>query len=431
MKESKRFLTLAVVLVALALVLVLAACGEKEESTTTTAAPSTTQTTGAPSSETTVPASTETTTAGPVETLKVGAVMQLTDWYSAVDASEKGDTEIVAQMINEQGGVLADGKRYNVQVVIQDGKSSVDGNTAAANKLALDEGVKFAIGPSAFFNAATSPIFEQNKILHVAGYNTLMPGELDSTTPYGFLGSCNPVGQQNMNLKALKLCYPNVKNIVLGLTEEASTPYLLPHLQKLAADMGFNLLDTVKWPNNLEDYSSMSAKFNSYKDADAYWFAIGHQFIYSPIVKGLRTLGNTKPVVFTGYAPMYVELIGKDGATNVVVPGVVPSDPQGTPPLIQEVYKRGDPSRIWYGLIPNALYMLCQVINKAGTLDVDKVKETWESMEVIPSLYGDAITCGTELYGLPRHAIVYEFPVYLIENAQWSFKGKVMPDPTP
>ncbi len=67
----------------------------------------------------------------------------------------------------------------------------------------LDDKVQFVVGPGAFFNVATTPIFEQNKVLHVANYNGLNPAEMDKDTPYAFLG-LDPITQQSASLKALK-----------------------------------------------------------------------------------------------------------------------------------------------------------------------------------------------------------------------------------
>ena len=125
-------------------------------------------------------------------------------------------------MINDDGGIKVQGKGYKVELVIEDGKSTLDGNTAAATKLVLDDKLQFVVGPGAFFNLATTPIFEQNKVLHVANYNGLNPAEMNKDTPYAFLG-LDPITQQSASLKALKQYYPDIKNVALA-TEDATYP---------------------------------------------------------------------------------------------------------------------------------------------------------------------------------------------------------------
>ena len=184
MRKSKWAVGLLLLAMVLSLLVVVAGCGGEDETTTTAAAP--TETTAAPTETTAAPtettaAPTETTAAAaPMETLKIGAILSLTDWYSVVDAADKVDLEYVAQMINDDGGIKVQGKAYKVELVIEDGKSTLDGNTAAATKLVLDDKLQFVVGPGAFFNLATTPIFEQNKVLHVANYNGLNPAEMNS-----------------------------------------------------------------------------------------------------------------------------------------------------------------------------------------------------------------------------------------------------------
>ena len=71
------------------------------------------------------------------KTLKIGCLLCLTGWYSVFDAVEERDLKIVAQMINEKGGLTIKDKKYNIELVGEDGKSTLDGITAAANRLAL------------------------------------------------------------------------------------------------------------------------------------------------------------------------------------------------------------------------------------------------------------------------------------------------------
>ena len=59
---------------------------------------------------------------------------------------------------------------------------------AAANKWSMKIRVKFRCRPNAHFNAATFAIFEGEKVMHVAGLQTVPPGRW-GPIPYGFLGS--------------------------------------------------------------------------------------------------------------------------------------------------------------------------------------------------------------------------------------------------
>jgi len=423
----KRNWTLFLLLVALVvmMVTVMVACGEEEQTTTTTAAPPSTTAPG--STETTAPGSTETTTAE-METLQIGAILSLTDWYSVVDAADKVDIEYVAQMINEDGGLQVQGKNYKIELVIEDGKSSLDGNTAAATKLVLDKKLKFVVGPGAFFNLATTPIFEQNKVLHVANYNGLNPAEMNKDTPYAFLG-LDPITQQSAALKALKLYYPEVKNVALA-SEDATFPAFEPHFRALVERTGLTLAgDPVLYATQAEDYNPIAAKIKAL-NPDAVWMPIGIDPTYFGIVKGLRTLGYQGPITFPIDAPSVIGALG-DSATGIV--GILSKqveDPYISAPM-KRLLEMGDPKRHVFGLAANALYMLAYAIEAADSLDPTEVAKKWETLTSIPTLYGDGFPSGAQLFGLTNHAWAHPIPVCLINDGKAEYKPWILPDPTP
>jgi branched-chain amino acid transport system substrate-binding protein len=407
----------------------LAACGG--ETTTTTAA--TTATTSGPSTTaattaTTSAPTTVTTGAAAMETLKIGAILSLTDWYSVVDAADKVDLEYVAQMINDDGGIKVQGKAYKVELAIEDGKSSLDGNTAAATKLVLDDKIQLVVGPGAFFNAATTPIFEQNKVLHVANYNGLNPAEMNKDTPYAFLG-LDPITQQSGSLKALKQYYPDVKTICLA-TEDATYPSFEPHFKALVDRMGLTLSgDPVLFATNAEDYNPVASKIMA-QNPDGVWLAIGIDPSFFGIIKGLRTLGYEGPVCFPIDAPSAVGALG-DSATGLV--GILSkqlADPNIAAPM-KRLLEMGDPNRHVFGLAPNSLYLLKHAIEAADSLDPTAVRDKWETLTSIPTLYGDGFPSGNELYGLTNHAWAYPIPVCLVNGGQVEYKPWILPDVTP
>jgi branched-chain amino acid transport system substrate-binding protein len=429
---KKSLLVLSVLALVLALGLALAACGGSEE-TTTTAAPATTATTAGPvttagPTTTAAPASTDTTAPAQMETLRIGAILQLTDWYSVVDAADKVDLEYVAQMINDDGGIKVQGKSYKIELVEEDGKSSLDGNTAAATKLVLDEKLQFVVGPGAFFNLATTPIFEQNKVLHVANYNGLNPAEMNANTPYAFLG-LDPITQHSTTLKALQTYYPDIKTVTLA-SEDATFDSFKPHLLAAADRLGVTLAgDPVLFATNAEDYNPIAAKIKA-QNPDAVWLAIGIDPSFFGIIKGLRALGYEGPIGFPIDAPSAIAALG-DAATGLV--GVLSkqvTDPY-MPPVMKRLLEMGDPNRHVFGLAPNALYLLKGAIEAADSLDPTTVAKKWETLTSLPTLYGDGFPSGNQLYGLTNHAWANPIPVCLVNNGQVEYKPWIIPDVTP
>ncbi|MFC1863648.1 ABC transporter substrate-binding protein [Thermodesulfobacteriota bacterium] len=170
---------------------------------------------------------------------------------------------------------------------VEDGKSTLDGITAGATKLVYDHQVKFVVGPQGFFTTASSPVFEQNQVLHVSGYNTCQPGEMDKSTPYGFLGFNAAIGTSIGAFKVIKKEWPDAKRIAVVTADDGAIPYLMPKIKKLLELNGLTMAgDTVGFPNQMEDFSPIAAKLNAIKDADAIFVLNG-----SPVAVGLISKG--------------------------------------------------------------------------------------------------------------------------------------------
>jgi branched-chain amino acid transport system substrate-binding protein len=424
---------MSALIVVLAFGLLLAACGGGDETTTTappattpTTAPATTAppTTAPPTSDTT-----PTTLGAPTETLRIGCILSLTDWYSVVDAADVVDLQYIADKINNEGGIRVQGKGYKVELVVEDAKSTLDGNTTAATKLVLDEKVQFVIGPGAFFNVATSTILEQAKVLHVACYNGLQPGEMGPDTPYEFLGM-DPINQQSAALKALKEYYPNVKTVCMASEDATFAPFEKP-LKDLLSRSGLTLSgEPVLFATNSEDYNPLATKIKA-QNPDAVWMPIGIVPSFAGIAKGLRTLGYTGPIVVPVDAPQFLGIAGAEASTDIVtILSKSPDDPN-QPALLKELWGMGDPKRNIYGLAPNALIMIKYAIEQADSLDPTVVRDKWETFTTIPTLFGDGFPTGNQLYGLKNHAWAYPVPVALLMNGQIEVKPWIVPDPTP
>jgi branched-chain amino acid transport system substrate-binding protein len=343
------------------------------------------------------------------------------------------DAEAVAKTVNDEGGVTVQGKRYNIQLVIQDGKSTLDGNTAAANKLVLDDKVQLVIGPGGFFNVATTPVFEAAKVLHVLTNTACQPGEIGSETPYAFV--CNePMAMYNGAIKALLQLYPDVKSIALAVGEDSATPYQLPALESMISRAGLTLVgDPVKFSPALEDFNPIAAKLHSNADeVDAYLLAMATPPNLAAITKGLRSLGDERPVAYPGFAPATVSMVGVEGANNIVNSGSFGYKAPGNSEVLDKIFELGgDTERQFLGLAPNGLYMLIQAIKAADSIEPDAVKVAWESMDSVQTIYGEGFPTGEQLYGLKNHAWVYPTCVTHIMDGSFEYVGWVLPDPVP
>lgn len=369
---------------------------------------------------------------GAVKTLRIGYLLCLSGWYSVFDQVEERHLKAVADIINDRGGITVQGQKYKIELVGEDGKSTMDGVGAAATRLAFDDKVKFVIGPDAFFSLGSSPIFEQNKVLHVSGYNSSQPGEMDGSTPYGFLGFNCTMGLLGGGVKVLKKEFPGVKKIVLTSADDGSIPYIIPLVKKALAAKGYTVLDVVTFPNEMEDFSPIAAKANAFKDADAYMNLLSSPVAVASIIKGLRSLGNEKPVIGVQTVPVgeILAICGKQAGNNVVMLGITPLA-KGNPALIDEIYNRTGKKPPMFLLNPNGLWELAKVIQAANSIDPAVVKAKWESMDKVDTLFGPGIICGDETYGIKHHAVVHPVPYSKLVKGEVVNGGWIEATPVP
>ena len=379
------------------------------------------------SNSTTTAANTSTTTsaAAPLD-LKIGVMSCLTGWFAQHDLIEWQELQTVAQYINDNGGITIQGQRYNLDLVVEDYKSTDDGCTAAANKL-ISEGIKFVIGPNAYFPADVGKIFADAKVIDVIGYNTLTPGQLGSDTPYTFLGYDGTLEAAAGAATYMVKNYPNVKSVVLAMPDDGSVPWVQPAATTLLENMGIKVLGCVSFDNASTDFSPYATKLASY-NADAILYINGNMDGFGNILKNLRALGNTKLVAGAnnnGVADA-IKVAGKDAGINFFTESNSPGDP-GTPSMTlqieQSLIAKYGGNRQFIFMESNGLYELSQVLNKAQSLDPNVVKTTWENMNTLETLFGTANMGGLKTYGI-NHVCAHPLPITVADsNGNITFGG--------
>jgi len=366
------------------------------------------------------------------KTLKIGYLLCLSGWYSAFDGMEEGHLKAVAQMINDRGGITVAGQKYNIELVGEDGKSTLDGITAGATRLAYDHKVKFVIGPDAFYSSASSPVFEQNNVLHVSGWVTLRPGEMDASTPYGFLGFNSTMGILQGTVQVIKKEFPNVKKLVLTNPDDGSQDYLLPKIKKVLAAHGYTVVDVVSFSNEMEDFSPVGVKANAIKGYDAIMNINSSPVALGKIVKAVRGLGNEKPIIANQAIPAadILAICGKEAADNVTTSGLIPLA-KGNPPLMDEVFNRSGKKPPIFLFNPNGLWVLAKVIQAANSLDPAVVKAKWESLDKVDTLFGTGIVSGDETYGIKHHAVSHPVQYSKLVKGKVVYGGWIPATPVP
>lgn len=357
-------------------------------------------------------------------TLKIGALLSITGFFSVREVPDLNQTKFAVEMINNQGGISVKGQNYRVELLVEDCKSTMDGVTAAANRLVYDKGVKFIIGPTAFFAAAAGPVCDPNNVLRVITWCVNTPGEVDGTTPYAFLGGNGSVLTSVAATKFLAMNYPNVKKVAIVTPDDGAVPYVTPIAKALLGAQGISIVgDVIAYPNQMQDFSPIVAKLNGIKEADAIFMQNGLVPHMGAIVKGLRELGNNKP--YAGSLParmgQVANIAGVNSMNDVFSIAYTPDD-SNMPPLAGEIIQKVTAK---YGADyqlemsgPNCLYILKEVIEAAQSLDPKVVKTKWESMDEVGTIFGQAKICGDKTFGIKHHVVASPQPIQILKNGK-------------
>jgi branched-chain amino acid transport system substrate-binding protein len=360
----------------------------------------------------------------------------MTGWFSTMDVQMWNELQIVRDIINERGGITIGGQKYEIELLVEDCKSSLDGVTAATNSLIYNKGVKFIVGPAAFFSMAAAPVADPNKVIHVLGYCTDNPLEIGPQVPYGFLGYFGSEGRMRVMTQILKQKYPSYKNLAMVSPAGGINDYLRPKVKAYLAAQGYNLVgEWVVFPDDAADYSPYASKINAIKDADCIFWLNAIAAHIGNMAKAFRSLGNNKLMLVgaTSSGNTVMRICGKDAANNIIT--LAPMANPGNPAVLNEIIKRittkygGDAP--FYLENSAALYTLIQVIKAAQSIDPTVVKTKWESMDNVDTVFGPGIICGDQTYGIKHHGIAHGMPAQLLDKGQVSFYGWYNVPPIP
>jgi len=361
-------------------------------------------------------------TTQPPKTLEIGYLACLTGFISPKDVPESNMALVTAEVINEQGGITVDGQQYMIELIIEDYETSFDGLTAATNRLVYDKGVKFILGPTAFFASGVGPIANPEKVIYVIDFSNNMPGELEPSTPYCFLGDSGAVGTFMGVVTYLAQAYPDVKKVNIVISDDGAIDYLGSTFETILEDVGLTWVgEPVLYPNEMQDFSPIVSKINSLKDVEAFVHMNGVATHIGGIVKGLRGSGNFKPYAGGVCSSMEdIAVVAGLEATQNVFTAAVSADEPDLPPVTKEIIQRyiakyGEKASLeMYS--SNGLYMLKQAIEGAQSIDTDAIKTYWESMDAIDTLYGPGVMCGDETYGVHHHTAAHPMPIQILDE---------------
>ena len=358
--------------------------------------------------------------AAQAKTLKIGLITSVTGpmapafkpMYDAVKPTE--------DLMNQRGGVTVGGQKYNIKMIAEDDQSSPPGSIAAINRL-IQDGVKFVIPPMFMVtDLALIPTAEEAKILRMKAFG-MGPEEVNAKIRYGFYADSSLYNIEPC-FDYLVKTYPKAKKIAIIMPDDPGANTALDLNEKAAQKRGLQLVFTEKFKIGSEDFYPILTKALEQKP-DAINMVVSIVPWAAGIINQSRELGFTGPI----YAPclfgdinLVNSMLNKKYAYDLFHGGPdVLSDKML--PIVKDhrklVEKANQPYIMDSMLGIDALYPLLQCIEKAESLDPDKIVATIEKMKSIDTIWGKGRWGGQEIFGV-NHVIIRPFTLSRIVNGK-------------
>ena len=319
------------------------------------------------------------------KTLRIGAVINDT-WRGGVDFKKYLD--VVVPTLNESGGLMIGGERYNIELIRYDTKANAETGRAAVERLIDRDKVKFILGDESIDSWLS--LTEANKIVVIA--QTPAPSMYNPKWNYVFEGC----GYQTMAPTVwgwLMKNSPNMKTVSIAFPDNAIGHGEHGKVVKLAAKFGQKVLADIYYPPDTNDFSSVAARI---KKSNPDFFTCGGDSRLAILFKGFYEGGYRGQIV--SYLGASVPDLAKVIPLNMIeglIAGAL--DPFQFEPLPAAAQKFKDVYVAKYGTwdYPYVAYWhewdeLIAALKKANSLDADKVAAVLSSGMQFDSVIGPA-----------------------------------------
>jgi branched-chain amino acid transport system substrate-binding protein len=367
--------------------------------------------------------------AGAEDILKIGAIWGLSGPGSQVQAVMRDAAVLAVEWINNKGGIEVGGRKYKIELIVEDNKSTAQGCTNAATKLVHRDKVKFVTGMIVPFQfEAVQPITEPNQvILSTAKCAYLRPQNRYTFSSTQAFTAPYP-GLYNSLLKR----YPAVKKMGYIAADDPGALATIKFARSVAGRHGLALLEPLLVPYAAKDFYPVWTKLVS-ETPDAVDIGIMAPDSIGMDVRHGREIGFKGPIisVSTADAITLANLMGPEAATDFLFGGFDMNNPDN-PPMVKEIM------RLWkerYGRPFNldgldgwsSVWALTQAIEKAQSLDPNEVVKVWENMKTIETPWGTGTMGGAKTYGI-NHMVLAPAPISQLKKGKVDSTSWYMPD---
>lgn len=352
------------------------------------------------------------------DVIRFGAPLPITGPLAPEAVKQQMGYNLWAEEANKAGGINVGGKKYKVEIVYADYQSNTPRSVQTSEQMITQDKVDFMFGPFGSGAAkAASVISEKYKMPTIAASASSVQ-VYDQNYKYLF-GTFTPNDTLTTPLtKIIKAKAPDVKKIAILARNDLFPLAIAQEMEKSAKENGFEVVYFEKYAINTLDHS---AALSQIKSLSPQWiFITGYINDLLLIRKQMGDQQMKAPVVTMIAGPAYQEFIdsGGESAENVTSASwwhpaeqYDGKDIFGTTANFVKLFKAKYNSEPDYGqasaAVSGALFQLA--IEKAGSLDHEKVRDALASMDVMTFW-------GPVKFGANGQINSLEPPVFQIQN---------------
>lgn len=333
-------------------------------------------------------------TAGPAlsaeKVLKLGASVCVTGRLAKEGGYVKDGYTLWVEEVNKKGGIKVGSDNYKVEIVFYDDKSDPQTGAKLTEKLITEDKVKFILGPyGSGITLATSAIGEKYKVLTVAcqanAVNIYERG-------FKYIISILPPATYYLRpvIDLAQKVNPPVKTAAVIWADDAFPEYCGKGAAAYAKERGLQVVYEGKYPKDVKDLSSILLEAKNKKPD----ILLGGTYFNDGLLITKQMKEQNFDVKMIGLSvgpqlPAFVENLGKDAEYVMGCEWWTPYSPWKDD-FFGTAKEYAQKMKARFGYEPSyhptsasvAGYVLQLAIEKAQSIDVDKVTETLRNMKV-------------------------------------------------
>ena len=331
--------------------------------------------------------------------------------------------ELAADDVNATGGLLGGGEKYTITLIPYDDKYTAQGGAAAVHKAVFSDKVKIIIGSiSSASVLAMQEVTEKNKILIMADSWAREP--ISPQKPYTFRPFMTSTQAAPGMARWAKKTFPQVKEVVTVAANDASGWSIGKDYEEAYKKEGFKVL--TEFPERgIKDLYPILTKIKGTNAGILQDCALGVGTA-ALLTKQTKEMG-LKAVVLGGAWVDPNEFIRNAGGAEMAEGYAYPVvfDRNSNDPAIVDFIKKfrkkygekaflDTPDPSFY----DGTRLLFEGLQKAGTVeDTDKIRVALEGIEKFQGVLGEMRWGGKETYGI-NHQIIQHHHIAQIQNGK-------------